>query len=64
MELTPVTSGMIAESGGMQQIGIAVLSKQLDTLEGSGDLLSASLSAMPTPQIATPGLGSNIDIRI
>ena len=54
MNLTPISSSMIADSGALQQIGIAMLSKQLDTATSSGDLLAASVN----------GIGQNIDLRV
>lgn len=66
MNLTPISSSMIADSGALQQIGIAMLSKQLDTDTSSGDLLAASLASMPAPvsEASVNGIGQNIDLRV
>ena len=66
MNITPVSSGMISDTGALQQIGIAMLSKQLDTATSTGDLLAASLSSMPTPvsKASINGIGQNIDLRV
>lgn len=60
-------STAIAQSGAMQQISIAMLGKQLDTMESSGDMLTASLASMPSPSLESmvnPSIGGNIDLRI
>lgn len=66
MNITPVSSGMISDTGALQQIGIAMLSKQLDTATSAGDLLAASLSSMPPPvsEASINGIGQNIDLRV
>lgn len=66
MNITPVSSGMISDTGALQQIGIAMLSKQLDTATSTGDLLAASLSSMPAPvsEASINGIGQNIDLCV
>ena len=66
MNITPVSSGLISDTGALQQIGIAMLSKQLDTATSTVDLLAASLSSMPTPvsEASINGIGQNIDLRV
>lgn len=66
MNITPVSSGMISDTGALQQIGIAMLSKQLDTATSTGDLLAASLSSMPAPvsEASVNGIGQSIDLRV
>ena len=66
MNITPVSSGMISDTGALQQIGIAMLSKQLDTATSTGDLLAASLSSMPAPvsEASVNSIGQNIDLRV
>ena len=66
MNITPVSSGMISDTGALQQIGIAMLGKQLDTVTSTGDLLAASLSSMPAPvsEASVNGIGQNIDLRV
>ncbi len=66
MNITPVSSGMISETGALQQIGIAMLGKQLDTATSTGDLLAASLASMPAPvsEASVNGIGQSIDLRV
>ena len=66
MNITPVSSGMISDTGALQQIGITMLGKQLDTVTSTGDLLAASLSSMPAPvsEASVNGIGQNIDLRV
>ncbi len=66
MNITPISTGMISDTGTLQQIGIAMLSKQLDTATSTGDLLAASLSSMPAPvsEASVNGIGQNIDLRV
>lgn len=63
----PQLSTAIAQSGAMQQISIAMLGKQLDTIESSGDMLTASLASMPSPSLESmvnPSIGGNIDLCV
>lgn len=63
----PQLSTAIAQSGAMQQISIAMLGKQLDTMESSGDMLTASLASMPSPSLESmvnPSIGGNIDLCV
>ena len=66
MNITPISTGMISDTGTLQQIGIAMLSKQLDTATSTGDLLAASLSSMPAPvsEASVNGIGQSIDLRV
>ena len=67
MTIPQVSTGTIAQSGAMQQVGIAMLGKQLDTVENNGDMLVASLSSMPSPSLESmvnPAIGGNIDLRV
>lgn len=67
MNLSQISSGMIDQSGGLQQVGIAMFGKQLDTATASGAMLAASLSSMPAPSLESsvnPAIGGNIDLRI
>lgn len=66
MNITPVSSGMISDTGALQQIGIAMLGKQLDTATSTGDLLAASLASMPAPvsEASVNGIGQGIDLRV
>ena len=67
LNLPSVSTGMIAHSGALQQIGISMLGKQLDTFEANGTMLAASLASMPSPSLeasVNPSVGGNIDLRI
>ncbi len=67
MTIPQVSTDTIAQSGAMQQVGIAMLGKQLDTVENNGDMLVASLSSMPSPSLESmvnPAIGGNIDFRV
>lgn len=67
MTIPQVSTDTIAQSGAMQQVGIAMLAKQLDTVENNGDMLVASLSSMPSPSLESmvnPAIGGNIDLRV
>ena len=67
MNISQISSGMIEQSGALQQIGIAMLGKQLDTANADGAMIAASLAAMPSPSLESmvnPSVGGNIDLRI
>lgn len=67
MNIPQISTGMIAQSGALQQVGIAMLGKQLDTVEASGDMLAASLASMPSPSLESsvnPAVGGHIDLRV
>ena len=59
MNLPSVSTGMIAQSGALQQIGISMLGKQIDTFEANASMPSPSLEASVNPSV-----GGNIDLRI
>ncbi len=64
MNIASITSPSIPDSGRMQQVGIAMLSKQIDTAESTGANLVASLNALPAPSVASmTGVGQNIDLQ-
>ena len=67
MNISQISSGMIEQSGALQQIGIAMLGKQLDTANADGAMIAASLAAMPSPSLESmvnPSVGGNIDLRV
>ena len=67
MNISQISSGMIEQSGALQQIGIAMLGKQLDAATSDGAMIAASLSSMPSPSLESmvnPSVGGNIDLRI
>lgn len=48
-------------------LGTAVLGKQLDVTEQMGDLMAASLQALPGPALersVNPAVGSNFDVSV
>ncbi|WP_026506475.1 YjfB family protein [Butyrivibrio sp. MC2013] len=50
----------------MNDVGIAVLSKQLDANKDAGQAMIASMNAMPGPSESSvnPSVGSHIDISV
>ena len=67
VNIPQVSTGMIAQSGALQQVGIAMLGKQLDTATSNGAMLAASLASLPSPSLeasVNPNLGGNIDLRV
>lgn len=67
MNIPQISTGMIAQSGALQQVGISVLGKQLDTANANGAMLAASLAALPSPSLeasVNPAVGGNIDLRV
>lgn len=67
MNISQISSGMIEQSGALQQIGIAMLGKQLDAATSDGAMIAASLASMPSPSLESmvdPSVGGNIDLRI
>lgn len=51
----------------LQQVGIAMLDKQLSVVEDVGDLLASSMSAMPSPSLESmvnPAIGGSIDLLV
>jgi hypothetical protein len=51
----------------LQQVGIAMLDKQLSNTEDVGDLLASSLTTMPSPSLESmvnPAVGGNIDMLV
>lgn len=67
MNIPQISTSMIAQSGALQQVGIAMLSKQLDTATADGAMIAASLASMPSPSLeasVNPAVGGNIDLRV
>lgn len=67
MNIPQISTGMIAQSGALQQVGIAMLSKQLDAATSDGAMIAASLASMPSPSLeasVNPAVGGNIDLRV
>ncbi len=58
MEIASLSVGM-AQSKSLQDIGTAVLAKNLDNLEAAGDSMVKMME-----QSVNPGLGANIDIKV
>ena len=67
MNIPQISTSMIAQSGAMQQVGIAMLGKQLDNADANGARIAASLASMPSPSLeasVNPAVGGNIDLRV
>ncbi len=58
MDIAALSVGM-AQNNSLQDIGTAVLAKNLDTLKTAGDAMVKMME-----QSVNPGLGANIDIRV
>ena len=67
MNIPQISTSMIAQSGAMQQVGIAMLGKQLDNADANGAMIAASLASMPSPSLeasVSPAVGGNMDLRV
>lgn len=66
MDIAGLSVHMI-QSDALQQVGIAVLDKQISTAENMGSMIAESISAMPSPSLealANPAVGNSIDILV
>ncbi|MBR4794836.1 MAG: YjfB family protein [Lachnospiraceae bacterium] len=49
----------------MSDIGVAVLSKNLDTIQDVGDAMLKTMQSAPVSELSVnPNVGGNIDIRV
>ena len=49
----------------MSDIGVAVLSKNLDTIQDVGDAMLKNMQSAPVSELyVNPNVGGNIDIRV
>ncbi len=66
MDIATVSANM-HQSAIMQKVGIAMLDKQLSAEEDAGDMLAASMRAMPSPSLESmvnPSVGGSIDVLV
>ena len=59
----PALSMALSQTKVLNDVGIAVLSKSLDTMQDTGEALVASIESIPETSV-NPNIGGNIDIRI
>lgn len=59
----PALSMALAQNKILSDVGVAMLSKNLDTLQESGEMLTESIDAVSELSV-NPNLGANIDIRV
>ncbi len=59
----PGLSMALSQNKILNDVGIAMLSKSLDTMEENGAAMVASIESIPETSI-NPDIGSNLDIRI
>ena len=59
----PALSMALSQNKILNDVGVALLSKSLDTMQENGAALVASIDAIPETSV-NPDIGSNIDIRI
>lgn len=57
-------SGIMSTANLQSQVGVAVISKAMDTNEALGQGLVEMIDAAAMEQSVNPNVGSNIDIRI
>ncbi len=59
----PALSMALSQTKLLNDVGVAMLSKSLDTMQENGEAMIASIDAVSEVSV-NPNLGSNIDIRI
>jgi hypothetical protein len=59
----PALSMAMSQSKIMNDFGVAMLSKSLDTLQDNGAAMVATMDAMPAPSL-DPNVGQNLDIKV
>ncbi len=59
----PALSMALSQNKILNDVGVAMLSKNLDNMQESGEALAASIGAIPETSV-NPDIGGNIDIRI
>ena len=66
MDIAGLSMAM-SQSRMMTELGTKVLAMNLNTLDGMGEALTASMDAMPSPSLESmvnPAVGGNIDIAV
>ena len=59
----PALSMALSQNKILNDVGVAMLSKSLDTMQDTGEALVASIDSAAELSV-NPNLGANIDIRI
>ncbi|MBR4667949.1 MAG: YjfB family protein [Butyrivibrio sp.] len=59
----PALSMALSQNKLLNDVGVAVLSKSLDTMESAGEALVSTIDAAAELSV-NPNLGANIDLRI
>ncbi len=59
----PALSMAMSQNQILTDVGVAMLSKNLDTMQDSGDALAAAIGSAAELSV-NPDIGSNIDIRV
>ena len=63
MDIAGLSMGM-AQSRLMNDVGVAVLAKSLDTVQSTGAMLTDLIDSAAMERSVNPDVGGNIDIRI
>lgn len=63
MDIAGLSMGM-AQSRLMNDVGVAVLAKSLDTAQSTGAMLTDLIDSAAMERSVNPDIGGNIDIRI
>jgi len=64
MDIAALSMAM-SYSKNMSDIGVAVLSKNLDTIQDVGEAMISTLNQAPVSELSVnPNVGANIDIRV
>lgn len=63
MDIAGLSMGM-AQSRLMNDVGVAVLAKSLDTAQSTGAMLTDLIDSAAMERAVNPDVGGNIDIRI
>ncbi len=59
----PALSMALSQNKILTDVGVAMISKNLDTLEGAGEMITASMDAVSELSV-NPDIGANFDMRI
>jgi hypothetical protein len=59
----PALSMAMAQNQILSEVGVAMLSKNLDVMQESGEALASSIGAVSELSV-NPDVGANIDIRV
>ena len=59
----PALSMALSQRQVLNDVGVAMLSKSLDTMQDTGAAIVASIDSIPETSV-NPDIGGNIDIRV